>query len=195
MDAIAARLGLDPVEVRRRNLIASREMPYARGSTRSAPRSFSIPATMRACSTRRWRAVEWEKLRKTLRRAKPPAKWSAPALRCSSRRAGLGRSIQVKIARRYRWQRGGDFRRRPRWGKASRRSIAQICADALGVDYRKIRVIHGQHRPHRIWARRLRVARHRDDRRGDADCRQRAESQGDRGRRPNCCRRRPSCST
>ena len=30
MDAIAARLDLDPVEVRRRNLIASHEMPYAR---------------------------------------------------------------------------------------------------------------------------------------------------------------------
>ncbi|MDP6389005.1 MAG: molybdopterin-dependent oxidoreductase, partial [Alphaproteobacteria bacterium] len=30
MDAIAAKLGLDPIEVRRRNLIAREEMPYAR---------------------------------------------------------------------------------------------------------------------------------------------------------------------
>ena len=30
MDAVAAHLGLDPVAVRRRNLIASDEMPYAR---------------------------------------------------------------------------------------------------------------------------------------------------------------------
>src|ERR1700689_5080331 len=30
MDAIAARLGIDPIEIRRRNLLASSEMPYAR---------------------------------------------------------------------------------------------------------------------------------------------------------------------
>ena len=30
MDAIAAQLGLDRIEVRRRNLIAATEMPYAR---------------------------------------------------------------------------------------------------------------------------------------------------------------------
>ena len=30
MDAIAAQLGLDPIEVRRRNLIDAAEMPYAR---------------------------------------------------------------------------------------------------------------------------------------------------------------------
>ena len=30
LDAIAARLHLDPVEIRRRNLIATAEMPYAR---------------------------------------------------------------------------------------------------------------------------------------------------------------------
>ena len=36
IDAIAARIGIDPVEVRRRNLIAADAMPFARGLTRSA---------------------------------------------------------------------------------------------------------------------------------------------------------------
>ncbi len=55
MDAIAARLSIDRVDVRRRNLIAKEEMPYGRPLATLAPRSCSIPATMPACSTRRWR--------------------------------------------------------------------------------------------------------------------------------------------
>ncbi len=46
--------------------------------------------------------------------------------------------------------------------------MAQICADTLGVDYAHIRVIHGQTDRIERGVRRLCVARHGDDRRGDA---------------------------
>ena len=56
MDAIAARLGIDRVEVRRRNLISRRrDAVYAPASAPLVPTSCSIPATMPGCSTRRWR--------------------------------------------------------------------------------------------------------------------------------------------
>ena len=69
--------------------------------------------------------------------------------------------------------------------------IAQICADALGVDYRKIRVIHGHtnriERGMGAFASRVTVMT------GEATriAASRAQSEGDRGRRPNCCKRRP----
>ncbi len=54
MDAIAAKIGIDPLEVRRRNLIrASRDAVRRACSTRSARTSSTIPATTRSCSTRR----------------------------------------------------------------------------------------------------------------------------------------------
>ena len=48
MDAIAARLGIDRIEVRRRNLVAKDEMPYRRPLATLGPTSCSIPATMPA---------------------------------------------------------------------------------------------------------------------------------------------------
>ena len=182
MDAIAARLGLDPVEVRRRNLIASHEMPYARAARHARHRDRA--RFRRLCGPARQgagRGRMGEAAQDAWRRAKPPANWSAPALRCSWRRAGLGRSIRCKI--------GVDtdgnvevISGAASVGQGIETVIAQICADALGVDYRKIRVTHGH--TDRIeyglgaFASRVTVMT------GEATrhCRQRAESQGDRGR-------------
>ena len=47
-------------------------------------------------------------------------------------------------------------------------AMAQICADALGVDYRSIRVVHGQTDRIRLRHGRIRLARHGDDRRSNA---------------------------
>ena len=94
MDAIAQRLGIDPVEVRRRNLIAKEEMPYraAAGHARHRGRA-RLRRLCAACSTRRWRRVKWSELqREPAARGAPPANRSAPGLRSSSRRAGSGRS-------------------------------------------------------------------------------------------------------
>ena len=46
--------------------------------------------------------------------------------------------------------------------------MAQVAAEMLGADMNKMRVIHGQHRPHRARHRRARLARHGDDGLGDA---------------------------
>ncbi len=54
LDAVAARVGISGVEVRRRNLIATSEMPVTRVHwKRSAPTSCWIQATTRSCWTRR----------------------------------------------------------------------------------------------------------------------------------------------
>ena len=46
--------------------------------------------------------------------------------------------------------------------------MAQVCAEMLGVDYRSVRVIHGQTDRIELRHRRARLARHGDDGVGDA---------------------------
>ena len=79
-------------------------------------------------------AVGWDALQAQLKRGAQPAKWSAPASRCSSRRAGSGRSTAFASTV------DTDGAVEVVTGAASvgqgvETVIAQICADALGVDY------------------------------------------------------------
>ncbi len=80
---------------------------------------------------------------RALPRAAAPAKRSAPALRCSSKRAGSARRDGVRIAVEPSGEvevvTGGAS-----LGQGFETVMAQICADALGVDYRRVRVVHGQ---------------------------------------------------
>jgi CO/xanthine dehydrogenase Mo-binding subunit len=53
LDAIADRLGLDRVAVRRRNLITASEMPFARPLKALGTEIVMTPGTIHYCSTRR----------------------------------------------------------------------------------------------------------------------------------------------
>ncbi len=112
-------------------------------STRSAPRSCSIPATMPLLLDKTLAAIGWDALQAKLSAAARRANWSAPASACSSRRAGSGRSTRCGSTV------DGSGAVEVVTGAASvgqgiETVIAQICADTLGVDYARIRVIHGQ---------------------------------------------------
>ena len=97
MDAIAARLGIDRIEVRRRNLIAKDEMPYRAAARHArAPRSCSIPATMPGCSTRRW----------------PPSSWDELQATCGERRRADGECVGAGLALLRREERPRPVRRR-----------------------------------------------------------------------------------
>ena len=101
------------------------------------------------------------------RRAAPTARWSAPGLRCSSRRAGLGPAdgvrIQVDTSGAVEVITGGAS-----IGQGFETVMAQVCAEMLGVDYQQ-RARHPRpDRPHRARHRRACLARHRDDGVGDA---------------------------
>ena len=143
MDAIAQRLGLDRVEVRRRNLIAKERDAVSRGrSRRSAPTSCSIPATMRGLLDKALAARQVGRAAgETCAGAAPPANASAPGLRSSSRRAGSGRSTacasSVDSARpcRGRDRRGlGRAGRRDRGGAdLRRRARRRLRARARGA--------------------------------------------------------------
>ena len=140
-------------------------------------------------------AVEWPRLRaRRWRRAARPANWSAPASRCSWRKAGWVRSIGSKSTS----IRDGTVEvitGSASVGQGMETVIAQICADALGVDYRERPRHPRPDRPHRARHGRVRLARHGDDRRSDADAAAARSGRRRSRRRRSCCKRRLTCST
>ena len=181
MDAIAARLGFDPIEVRRRNLIASHEMPYARALDTLGTEIVLDSGDYAGLLDKALAAVEWPQLR-----ARLAARRAAGELGRRRRGAVRGKE-RARAARpgqdrhRHRRQCGGDFRiglGRARHRDRHRANLRRCARRRLPQDQRHSR----PNRPHRIRPRRVRFARDGHDRRGDADCRERPEGQGDRGR-------------
>jgi carbon-monoxide dehydrogenase large subunit len=143
LDAIAARLDLDPVEVRRRNLIASHEMPYERPLDTLGTHIVLDSGDYAGLLDKALAAVEWPRLRETLAVRKAAGELVGAGVALFVEKSGLGPFDQVKIYV------DGDGKVEVVSGSASvgqgmETVIAQICADALGVDYRDIRVTHGQ---------------------------------------------------
>ena len=144
LDAIAARLGVRsrrsaPAQSDRRRRDALRASArYARHRDRARFRRLCRAARQGARGGRMAAALQKNSLQ---RRAAGES--SAPASRCSWRKAGSARSTGCGSASM------SDGTVEVVTGAASvgqgmETVIAQICADALGVDYRRVRVVHGQ---------------------------------------------------
>ena len=144
LDAIAAKVGVDKVEIRRRNLISKSAMPYTLGLDTLGTQIVYDSGDYALLLDKALKAVRWTELQKQLQRTPQDRRESRRRVwRCSSRKAGSGRSTPC------------GSRSRPDGivevitgvasiGQGVETVIAQICADALGVDYASIRVIHGQ---------------------------------------------------
>ena len=103
----------------------------------------------RACSTRRWRRSAGTPCRTSCGAAVPTANASARGLRSSSRRAGSDRSTACGC----RVDAGGCVEvvtGAASVGQGVETVVAQICADALGVDYRARARGARPHRPDRV---------------------------------------------
>jgi aerobic carbon-monoxide dehydrogenase large subunit len=143
LDAIADKLNLDRIEVRRRNLIGKHEMPYARPLDTLGTEIILDSGDYAGLLDKALAAVEWPLLRERLAARRAAGELVGAGVALFVEKSGLGRSDLVKISV------DDDGTVEVVSGSASvgqgmETVIAQICADALGVDYRKIRVIHGQ---------------------------------------------------
>ena len=111
---------------------------------RSAPRSCSIPATMPGCSTRRWRRSTGTSCTSDLARRRAAGELvGAGPCASSSRRAGSARSTAC-ASRSMPSGLVEVVTGAASVGQGVETVVAQICADALGVDYRRVRVVHGR---------------------------------------------------
>jgi aerobic carbon-monoxide dehydrogenase large subunit len=143
LDAIAARLGLDRVEVRRRNLIAGGEMPYERPLDALGDQIIYDSGDYAALLDKALAAFCWDELQASLRRRRAEGEAVGAGLAIFVEKSGLGPSDGVRIAvdddGTIEVVTGGAS-----LGQGFETVIAQICADALELDYRRVRVVHGR---------------------------------------------------
>jgi aerobic carbon-monoxide dehydrogenase large subunit len=143
MDVIAARLGLDAVEIRRRNLIAAAEMPYERPLDALGDQIVYDSGDYEGLLDKTLAAVGWDRLQQSLARRRAAGEAVGAGIAIFVEKSGLGPRDTVEIAAL------GDGTVELVTGGASlgqgfETVMAQICANTLGVDYRRVRVVHGQ---------------------------------------------------
>ncbi|HZT51504.1 MAG TPA: molybdopterin cofactor-binding domain-containing protein, partial [Stellaceae bacterium] len=143
VDAIAVRLGLDAVAVRRRNLIAKAEMPFDRGLPALGDSVVYDSGDYAALLDKALAAADWDGLQAGLARRRAAGEAVGAGLACFVEKSGLGPrdgvTVSVAADGTVELVTGGAS-----LGQGFETVMAQICADALGCDYRRVRVIHGQ---------------------------------------------------
>ena len=143
MDAIAAQLGLDRVQVRRRNLIAATEMPYARHLDTLGTDMTYDSGDYAGLLDKALAAADWHALCDDLKRRRAAGEAVGAGFAMFVEKSGLGPFDFVHAA----IDSAGTVEivtGATSVGQGMETVIAQICADELGIDYRQVRVIHGQ---------------------------------------------------
>ena len=143
LDAIAAKVGLDRVEVRKRNLISKSAMPYSLGLDTLGTKVVYDSGDYALLLEKALQAAQWDELQDNLRKRRRNGEKVGAGLAMFVEKSGLGPFDTVRIEVKP------DGAVEVVTGVASigqgvETVIAQICADTLGVDYADIRVIHGQ---------------------------------------------------
>jgi aerobic carbon-monoxide dehydrogenase large subunit len=143
MDAIAQRLGLDAIEVRRRNLIDRSEMPFERPLHTLGDEVVLDSGDYAGLLAKALKRFDWPKLTARLAARRRAGEAVGAGLAMFVEKSGLGPRDAVRIAVEPSGEielvTGGSS-----LGQGFVTVMAQICADALGVDYRRVRVVHGQ---------------------------------------------------
>jgi aerobic carbon-monoxide dehydrogenase large subunit len=143
MDAVANRLKLDPVEVRRVNLIAKSEMPFTRPTKTLGEEIVYDSGDYAGLLDKTMVALDWPALQAKLRTRRQNGEAVGAGLAIFVEKSGLGPAdatrVTVDPTGAVELLTGGAS-----LGQGFETAMAQICADALGVNYRRIKVIHGR---------------------------------------------------
>ena len=144
IDAVAEKMGIDGIELRRRNLIRSEDMPHMIAFDEPGAEEMLLDSgDYEGLLDKALDAFGWDQLQKDLkaRRARGEAVGAGIAIFVeeSGRGPSDGAKASVDSSGIVEVVTGGAS-----IGQGFETAMAQICAEALGVDYRKVRVIHGQ---------------------------------------------------
>ena len=143
LDAIAAKVGVDKVEIRRRNLIGSGAMPYALGLDTLGTKIVYDSGDYALLLDKALQLANWDALQDDLKKRRAAGEMVGAGVAMFVEKSGLGPFDTVKIEVK------SDGSVEVVTGVASigqgvETAMAQICAEVLGIDYEIIRVIHGQ---------------------------------------------------
>ena len=143
LDAIAAKVGVDKVEIRRRNLIGKGAMPYALGLETLGTNIVYDSGDYSALLDKALRLADWKNLQQKLLKRRQNGEKVGAGVAMFVEKSGLGPFDSVRIEVKS----NGSVEvitGVASLGQGVETVVAQICADALGVNYSDIKVIHGQ---------------------------------------------------
>lgn len=143
LDKVGRELGIDPAELRRRNLIRAEEYPYdvgfiSRDGTRRTYDSGNVPALME----RALEMLDYETVREECRTHRDAGRYRGIGIACCVEDTGLGPFEEVGMT----IEADGSVTVRmgtPSQGQGQKTSFAQIAADELGVPFEKVKVLTG----------------------------------------------------
>lgn len=143
MDAIAEELKLDPIEVRRRNFISHEEMPYDRHLKANSADVIHDSGDYAGLLEKALVASDWDRLNTEAQARRDKGEMVGLGLALFVEKSGMGPYDGVRVVvdtEGYVEVVTGAAS----VGQGVETVMAQICADALGVEYGKIKVTHGQ---------------------------------------------------
>ena len=143
VDIIADRMGIDPIEMRRRNFIPADWMPYNRGIANHGTPLVYDSGDYALLMDRLLDHIDYDDVRATLDTRRANGELVGLGIGYFVEKSGLGPYDDVRVE----MTRDGMIEiitGVASIGQGVETVIAQICAETLGVDYRTIRVTHGQ---------------------------------------------------
>ena len=142
IEAIGQKLEIEAIEVRRRNFIASDEMPYARNLTALETEVILDSGNYPLLVDKALAFAQWDELRQHAAKRRAVGEDVGVGFAIFVEKSGLGPAemvlISVDTAGMVELITGAAS-----LGQGMETVLAQICADTLGVDYRHVRVLHG----------------------------------------------------
>jgi carbon-monoxide dehydrogenase large subunit len=143
MDAIALKLGLSRIEVRRRNLVSPDEMPYERPLVALGDEVVLDSGDYEGLLNKALERCQWDRLEREVAERRKAGEYVGLGLAMYVEKSGLGpidgARVNVHTNGEVEVITGGAS-----VGQGFETVIAQVCAETLGVDYRRIRVVHGR---------------------------------------------------
>ncbi len=143
IEAIAHAIGIDSIEVRRRNTIAASEMPFWRPLEVLGEELEHDTGDYIGLLDKVLGHVSWDALQAGLRQRRQNGELVGAGVGMFVEKSGLGPSDGVRIAvdtsGAVEVVTGGAS-----IGQGFETVVAQVAAEMIGVDYRRVRVIHGQ---------------------------------------------------
>ncbi len=143
LDGVADRLGLDRIEIRRRNLIPRDAIPFRRGLDALGTEVVYDSADFSGLLERLLAHVDMDRLTAAVQRRRAAGEWVGIGLGYFVEKSGLGPFDDVILSI------AGDGSAELVTGAASigqgvETAMAQVVASELGIPYDRVRVVHGQ---------------------------------------------------
>jgi CO/xanthine dehydrogenase Mo-binding subunit len=143
LDAIAARLGRDPIEVRRINLIPPQRMPFDRGIDTLGTRVVYDSGRYEVLLDKLLARIDYETLKKQLQQRRAKGESVGLGLAFFVEKSGLGPADKAVIS----IDANGAVEvvtGAASLGQGIETVMAQICAETLDIPIERMRVVHGR---------------------------------------------------